>query len=197
MNFYPRLENNRVLLRPLMDSDQELLRPLALAQPELFRLMSTLITSGDDLKQFIRQAMEDREAGRSVPFIVMDKQTTAIAGSTRFGNLDEKNKRVEIGWTWLAKEFHGTGLNKAMKYVMLQHAFEVWNLNRVEIKTNEKNERSRRAIESIGGKYEGLLRSHMINGDGTVRNTVYYSIIKEEWPAVRDKIFGKYLKEWY
>ena len=84
-----------------------------------------------------------------------------------------------------------------MKYVMLQHAFEIMGLNRVEIKTNEQNQRSRRAIESIGGRYEGLLRNHMINEDGTVRNTVYYSIIKEEWPDVKDRIFGKYLEEWY
>jgi RimJ/RimL family protein N-acetyltransferase len=197
MNFYPILENKRVLLRPLQESDIALLRPVALAQPELFQFMSTFIKSDDDLKKFVFQAFSDREQGKSIPFIIIDKKTNTPAGSTRFGNLEEQHKRVEIGWTWLGEEFHNTGLNKAMKYVMLQHAFETMDLNRVEIKTNEHNRRSRKAIESIGGQYEGLLRNHMINEDGTVRNTVYYSIIKEEWPEVKDRIFGKYMEEWY
>jgi RimJ/RimL family protein N-acetyltransferase len=197
MNFHPDLENKRVHLRPLQESDFSLLRPLALAQPELFQFMSTFIKSDDDLKKFIAQAIADREDKKSIPFIVIDKKTNTAAGSTRFGNLEEHHKRVEIGWTWLGKEFHNTGLNKAMKYTMLQYAFETMDMNRVEIKTNEHNQRSRRAIESIGGQYEGLLRNHMINDDGTARNTVYYSIIKEEWPDVKDKIFGKYLKDWY
>jgi RimJ/RimL family protein N-acetyltransferase len=197
MNFYPDLENKRVHLRPLEESDFTLLRPLALAQPELFQFMSTFIKSDDDLKRFIAQALSDREDGKSIPFIIIDKRTNAPAGSTRFGNLEEHHKRVEIGWTWLGAEFHNTGLNKAMKYVMLQYAFETMGLNRVEIKTNEHNQRSRRAIESIGGQYEGLLRNHMVNDDGTARNTVYYSIIKEEWPDIKERIFDKYLKDWY
>jgi N-acetyltransferase len=197
MNFYPTLENKRVLLRPLQEADIDHLRPVALAQPELFQFMSTFIKSDDDLKRFVLQALSDREQGKSIPFIIIDKRTNTTAGSTRFGNLEEQHKRVEIGWTWLGKEFHNTELNKAMKYVMLQHAFETMDMNRVEIKTNEHNQRSRRAIESIGGQYEGLLRNHMINEDGTVRNTVYYSIIKEEWSEIKDRIFGKYLKDWY
>lgn len=197
MNFYPHLENKRVHLRPLQESDIALLRPIALAQPELFRFMSTFIKSDDDLKRFVLQALSDREDGKSIPFIIIDKSTNMPAGSTRFGNLEEQHKRVEIGWTWIGAEFHNTGLNKAMKYAMLQYAFETMDMNRVEIKTNEHNQRSRRAIESIGGQYEGLLRNHMVNDDGTSRNTVYYSIIKEEWPGVKDRIFGKYLKNWY
>lgn len=197
MNFYPTLENKRVLLRPLQESDIDHLRPVALAQPELFQFMSTFIKSDDDLKRFILQALSDREQGKSIPFIIIDKRTNTPAGSTRFGNLEEQHKRVEIGWTWLGKEFHNTGLNKAMKYAMLQYAFETMGMNRVEIKTNEHNQRSRRAIESIGAQYEGLLRNHMINDDGTARNTVYYSIIREEWRDVKERIFGKYQEEWY
>jgi RimJ/RimL family protein N-acetyltransferase len=197
MNFYPHLENKRVHLRPLQESDIALLRPVALAQPELFQFMSTFIKSDDDLKRFVLQALSDREDGKSIPFIIIDKRTNIPAGSTRFGNLEEQHKRVEIGWTWIGAEFHNTGLNKAMKYAMLLYAFETMGMNRVEIKTNEHNQRSRRAIESIGGQYEGLLRNHMVNDDGTSRNTVYYSIIKEEWPDVKAKIFAKYLKDWY
>lgn len=196
-DFYPVLENKRVRLRPMQSSDLELLQPAALAEPELFRLMSSFIRSREDLERFVAQAVADREAQRSIPFVIEDKETQSIAGSTRFGNLDPKNKRVEIGWTWLASRFHGTGLNKAMKYLMLEHAFDTLGLNRVEIKTNEQNERSRRAIESIGGRYEGLFRHHMVNDDGTLRNTVYYSILREEWPGLKEKVFGKYLDDWY
>lgn len=197
MDFYPDLENKRVQLRPLKESDINLLRPLALSQPELFKFMSTLIQSDDDLAEFVHQALADRVEGKSIPFIIMDKNTGTIAGSTRYGNVEEKHKKVEIGWTWIAKEFHNSGLNKAMKYLMLQYAFETLGMNRVEIKTNEHNERSRRAIESMGGRFEGILRNHMVNSDGTVRNTVYYSIIKEEWPDVKERIFRKYIPEWY
>lgn len=197
MNFYPELENKRALLRPLQESDFELLRVPALAHPELFSLMSTFINSEADLKRFIDQAISDRAEGKSIPFIVIDKKTGKVAGSTRYGNVEERHKKVEIGWTWIAQEFHHTGLNKAMKFLMLQYAFETMDMNRVEIKTNELNQRSRRAIESIGGQYEGTLRNHMINEDGTVRNTVYYSIIKEEWPQVKESIFGKYMGDWY
>lgn len=196
MNFMPVLENKRVLLRPLQKEDFPLLSPLALARPELFRYMSAFIESEADLAVFIDQALEDRKEERSIPFIVIDKEANKVAGSTRFGNIDQTHKRAEIGWTWLAEEFHHSGLNKAMKFEMLQHAFETIGLNRIEIKTNELNLRSRRAIESIGAKYEGLFRHHMINNDGSLRNTVYYSIIKEEWPELKEHVFSKYFAEW-
>lgn len=197
MNFYPILENKRALLRPLQESDIALLRPLSLADPDLFKFMSIRISTDEELKEFIAQGLSDRLDGKSIPFIITDKGTGSIAGSTRYGNLDVRHKKVEIGWTWIAKQFHHTGLNKAMKYLMLEYAFETLDMNRVEIKTNELNNRSRRAIESIGGQFEGVLRNHMINYDGTVRNTVYYSILKEEWPDIKENIFGRYLDEWY
>ncbi len=196
MNRYPILENKRVLLRPLQQEDIALLQPIALAQPHLYQYMTSFIYSEADLVKFVTQAIADREEYKSIPFLVFDKKNNAIAGSTRFGNLDERHKRVEIGWTWIDEQFHRTGLNRAMKYLMLKYAFETLGLNRVEIKTNEKNEQSRRAIESIGGQYEGLARHHMVNDDGTLRNTVYYSILKEEWPELKERVFGKYAEEW-
>lgn len=180
----------------MQKEDFTLLSPLALEQPELFRYMSAFIESEADLAAFINQAIEDRTGARSIPFIVIDKEVNKVAGSTRFGNIDQTHKRAEIGWTWLVAAFHNSGLNKAMKFEMLQYAFETLGLNRIEIKTNELNLRSRRAIESIGAKYEGLFRHHMINNDGSLRNTVYYSIIKEEWPELKEQIFSKYFAEW-
>jgi RimJ/RimL family protein N-acetyltransferase len=197
MNFHPILENKRVQLRPLQLEDINVLKPIALAQPHLYQYMSSFIYSEEDLVTFVAQAVTDRDEQRSIPFLVFDKKNNAVAGSTRFGNVDDRHKRVEIGWTWIDERFHGTGLNKAMKFLMLQYAFENLGLNRVEIKTNEKNEQSRRAIESIGGQYEGLARHHMVNDDGTLRNTVYYSILKEEWPAIKEQVFRKYMEEWY
>lgn len=197
MDFFPVLENKRVCLRPLQATDIDLLKPVALAQPQLFRLMSAAIHTEADLNAFIQQALTDREQFRSIPFLAWDKQYDCVAGSTRFGNLDGQHKRTEIGWTWLDERLHGSGLNKAMKYLMLRHAFDTLGLNRIEIKTNEQNRQSRRAIEGIGGIYEGCARHHMVNADGSLRNTVYYSILKEEWPGIRDRVFAPYLKVWY
>jgi RimJ/RimL family protein N-acetyltransferase len=196
MNFNPTLENRRVLLRPMQSTDVALLAPLALSQPELYRLMTSYIHSPEDLCRFVQQGVMDRDAGISIPFIVFDKQSDQVAGSTRFGHIEDQHKRLEIGWTWIGKEFQGTGLNKAMKYLMLEYAFEVMGMNRVEIRTNELNLRSRKAIESIGGSFEGILRHHMINDDGSLRNTVYYSILKEEWPAIKASRFDQYKTDW-
>lgn len=197
MDFYPTLENNRALLRPLQQEDVALLKPIAMAQPELYQYMSAFIYTEEDLARFVAQAVADRDGQRSIPFLVIDKLNNAVAGSTRLGNIDEKNKRAEIGWTWIDGRFHRTGLNRAMKYLMLEYAFTTLDFNRIEIKTNELNSRSRRAIEAIGGQYEGLARHHMVNDDGTLRNTVYYSILKEEWPAIKERVFAKYLSGWY
>jgi RimJ/RimL family protein N-acetyltransferase len=197
MNFYPLLENRKVILRPLEEADIPLLLPVALSQPDVWKFLSTPIHTEETLTEFVRQAIEWRAEEKAIPFLIIDKHTNTVAGSTRFANLEQRHKRVEIGWTWISEAFHRTGLNKAMKYLMLEHAFELMDLNRVEIKTSELNERSRRAIESIGAKYEATLRHHMVNNDGTLRNTVYYSIIKEEWPETRQRIFRRYFPEWY
>lgn len=196
MNFNPTLENRRVLLRPMQLTDVALLKYLALSQPELYQLMSSSIRSEEELCRFVKEGIHDREAGISIPFVVIDKDTNQVAGSTRFGHIETRHKRLEIGWTWIGKQFQGTGLNKAMKYLMLEYAFEVMDMNRVEIKTNEQNLRSRKAIEHIGGRFEGIFRNHMINDDGTVRNTVYYSILKEEWPAIKAARFNPFKMDW-
>ena len=196
IDFLPILQNKRAALQPLQLQHAALLAPLAFSEPELFRYMSASILCEQDLHDFLYLAVSDRERGLAIPFIIYDKHGLEVAGSTRFGNIDLKHKRAEIGWTWIASRFHNSGLNKAVKLLMLQHAFECLALNRVEIKTNELNQNSRRAIESIGGQYEGLFRHHMVNEDGSLRNTVYYSILKEEWPELKERVFGKYRKDW-
>jgi RimJ/RimL family protein N-acetyltransferase len=112
-------------------------------------------------------------------------------GSTRFANYDGANKRVEIGWTWVARPWQRTAVNTEAKYLMLRHAFENLGLNRVELKTDLLNTTSQRAMERLGATWEGVLRSHMIVHDGRVRDTVYYSIIAAEWPRVKTALEEK------
>lgn len=196
MNSYPMLENKRVRLLPMVMSHLTDLLPIVVTEPGLFRLMSMQLNHKGDLEQFMSIALADQQEGKSVPFVVYDKIRGRIVGSTRYGNVTWPHKRLEIGWTFITQDSQGTGLNKAMKYLMLQYAFEQMDMNRVEIKTNEQNLRSRRAIESIGAVQEGIFRQHMINEDGSLRNTVYYSILKEEWPDIQLRIFSKYFQDW-
>ncbi|NSL88144.1 GNAT family N-acetyltransferase [Chitinophaga solisilvae] len=191
MNFSPVIENKRVRLEPLQEDHLEVLLPLAL-EPSLWTVGANHIASREDLEKYIRAAIAERNAGTAIPFVIYDRQVQQIAGSTRYAGLTLPHKRTEIGYTWINPELQGSGLNKAMKYAMLQYAFEVMDLNRVEFKTDELNMQSRNAILSIGCTQEGILRRHMITSQGRVRNTVYFSMLKEEWPEVKQRIFGKY-----
>ncbi|WP_109697555.1 GNAT family N-acetyltransferase [Chitinophaga deserti] len=185
------LENKRVLLRPLEITDLDSLLEVALV-PEMWTVGSTAIRDRAELEGYIKTALKERENGQSIPFTVVDKQNGRVAGSTRFAAISESNKRAEIGYTWIHPDFQRTGLNRAMKFAMLQYAFETWGLNRVELKTDERNEKSRNAMLAIGCTQEGILRKHMITWTGHLRNSVYFSILREEWPDIRERIFGKY-----
>jgi RimJ/RimL family protein N-acetyltransferase len=191
MDCYPVLENKRVLLRPLQMEDVDALLPVAL-QPVLWKVTSVILNNKSDLEQYIQSALTEREQQLSIPFVIIDKQENRTAGSTRFAAISLPNKRAEIGYTWIDPTLQGTGLNKAMKYAMLQYAFEVMDLNRVELKTSELNTQSRNAILSIGAQQEGILRHHMINYNGSLRNSVFFSILKEEWPEIKERVFAKY-----
>ncbi|PSL46825.1 RimJ/RimL family protein N-acetyltransferase [Chitinophaga niastensis] len=191
MNFLPTIENKRVLLQPLQAEHMEALLPVAL-EPSLWTVGATHIANQNDLEKYIRLALEERAAKTSIPFVIIDKKENRVAGSTRFSALTVPHKRVEIGYTWITPSLQGSGLNKAMKHAMLQYAFEVMDLNRVELKTDELNMQSRNAILSIGCTQEGILRHHMVTSTGRLRNSVYFSLLKEEWPEVKQRIFGKY-----
>lgn len=191
MNLEPALENKRVLLRPLQASDLDALLEVAL-EPSLWEITSQCIRNREELEKYIQVALKEREQGLSIPFVIIDKHNGRVAGSTRFAAITLQHKRTEIGYTWIHPELQRTGLNRAVKYAMLQHAFEVMGLNRVELKTNERNEKSRNAILGIGCKEEGILRHHMIDWNGRLRNTVYFSMLIGEWPEVKERVFGKY-----
>ncbi|MEJ7642528.1 MAG: GNAT family protein [Candidatus Nitrosocosmicus sp.] len=129
-----------------------------------------------------------KESKTILPFVIIHKQSNKIAGTTRYLNIDYDNYRLEIGHTWIAKSYRRTAVNTESKFLMLQHAFEKLNCIAVEIRTDALNEVSRKAIQRLGAKQDGILRNHKIMKNGRIRDTVSYSIIKSEWPEVKEKI---------
>jgi N-acetyltransferase len=185
------LENDRVLLRPLALSDESELQAVAL-DPELWVYGLSDLSQPGELRKYIQKAIGLSDKGTCAVWTVIDKQSEAIAGCTRLAEISWKDERGQIGWTWIGKKFQGTGLNKAMKFLILQYGFEQLNLNRIELKADERNIRSRQAMKAIGASEEGTLREHMKIHGGFLRNTVFYSILKSEWEAVKSKYFPNY-----
>ena len=183
------LQDRRVKLEPLNWTHFELLLPVALANPELHKFSPLRYGSEESLKKYFENAFDQKNHGLRYPFAIFDYKTKAYAGSTSFGNIYNRDKRLEIGWTWIGREFQRTGLNRHCKYNLLQYAFEKLNFERVEFKTDDRNEQSKNAILAIGGKLEGILRNHTLMFDGLRRDTVYYSILKNEWGTIKKSIF--------
>ena len=184
------LQNDAVLLHPLCNEDAVNLLPVATQNDDLVRYSPYKIHTAEYLQQFVHQSLADRTKAFRYPFTIYSKEKGEYAGSTSIGNVSNKDKRLEIGWTWIGRRFQQTGLNRACKFLLLSYAFEQLEFERVEFKTDARNEASRRAIEKIGGQYEGALRSHTVMNDGFRRTTIYYSILKEEWPQLKDSVFG-------
>lgn len=179
------LENERVRLEPLSMDHADALCSVGL-DPAIWDVGLHRIRTGEEMTEYVREAMEQRNRGSALPFAIVDRSTGTVAGSTRYMNIDRANRRVEIGSTWLGKNWQRTALNTESKFLMLEYAFEVWHALRVEFKTDVLNERSRSAIRRLGAKEEGILRKHAITSTGRVRDTVYYSIIDDEWTAVKE-----------
>jgi RimJ/RimL family protein N-acetyltransferase len=171
------LENERVLLRPLNQQDFPLLQELTTESDQWIYFTQDL----SDPKEFIIWA-SGHFSGERIQLTVLDKSRGKIAGSTAFGNFSARDQRIEIGWTWLGKEFQGTGVNQEMKKLMLDYAFNILLVKRVEIKTDVLNLPARKALEKLGAKEEGILRSHTLMTRGRRRDTIYYSFLEGEWP---------------
>lgn len=178
------LENDSVLLRSLTPEDEKGFKEIAL-DPDTWKYTVTSATNSNELKEYIDSALEDRKRNFRYPFTILDKTSGKIAGSTSYGNISMKDKRLEIGWTWLGKEFRGTIINKQAKFLLLQYAFEHLKFERVEFKTDLLNKAARRALEKIGAMEEGILRSHTLMNDGRRRDTIYYSILANEWEEIK------------
>lgn len=160
-------------------------------EPGLWRWTQNSIATLDDMHRYVEAALRERAEGRSHPFVQIARASGRIAGSTRYGNIEPAHRRLEIGWTWLGSSWQRSAINTEAKYLLLRHAFEERGDQRVELKTDVLNTKSRAAIERIGAVREGIFRRHMIADSGRVRDTVYYSIVAEEWVGVKERLERK------
>jgi len=189
------LQDRRVKLEPLNWNHFDLLLPVALANPDLHKFSPSRYGSEESLKKYFKNTFEKKKHLLRYPFAIYDKSTGTYAGSTSYGNISNRDKRLEIGWTWIGREFQRTGLNRHCKYNLLQYAFEKLDFERVEFKTDDRNEQSKNAIMAIGGKLEGILKSHTLMFNGYRRDTAYYGILKGEWKSIKKSVFKNILLE--
>jgi RimJ/RimL family protein N-acetyltransferase len=183
------LEGSVVRLEPVRKEHADLFWEVAKNDLEdVFRWIPYCMKTPEDFQQLIDKAFEEQERGESVVFATVEKGSGRVIGSTRYMNIDRVNRRVEIGSSWIAPAWQRTGVNTEAKYLMLRHAFEVWKCMRVELKTDALNQKSRNAILRIGAKEEGTLRRHLLTWTGRVRDTVYFSILDNEWPEVKARL---------
>ncbi|MDQ3649630.1 MAG: GNAT family N-acetyltransferase [Acidobacteriota bacterium] len=184
------LEGQHVRLEPLSLEHHAALCEVGLDE-DLWRWTTVSVMTPGEMHAYIETALKEQADGMSLPFATIERASGRIVGSTRFGSIDRTNQRLEIGWTWVAREWQRTAINTEAKYLMLSHAFDTLGAIRVELKTDSLNERSRRAILRLGAKEEGTFRKHMMTYSGRIRHTVYFSIIDSEWPAIRTALEAK------
>ncbi len=183
------LEGSVVRLEPIRLEHAEAFWEVAKDHLEdIFRWIPYSMRTRADFEALIAKTLAEQERGESVAFATVERGSGRIIGSTRFMNIDRINRRVEIGSTWIAPAWQRTAVNTEAKYLMLRHAFEAWGCIRVELKTDALNEQSRNAILRIGAKEEGTLRRHVITWTGRVRDSVYFSILDDEWPGVKKRL---------
>lgn len=191
MNVKPvKLEGRHITLEPMSLEHVDELASVGL-DPSLWEFTVDRISTREGMKTFVERALSDKLSCSALPFVTKISDSDKIVGSTRFGNIDGANRKVEIGWTWVAPGSQRSFVNTEAKLLMLTHAFEVWECIRVELKTDATNLRSRAAILRLGAKEEGILRNHMITDSGRFRDSVYFSILDTEWPDVKRRLTEK------
>lgn len=184
------LEGAHVRLEPLTRAHLDALAEVGL-DPDLWTWTASTVRTRDDLAAYVETALAGQADGTALPFATVDRASGRVVGSTRFGNYVAAHRRVEIGWTFVARLWQRTAVNTEAKLLMMAHAFDTLGLTRVEWKTDALNARSRAAILRLGAIEEGTLRSHMVVRDGRLRDTVYFSVTADEWPAVRDRLTAR------
>ena len=186
-----RLQGRIVALEPLAPRHEDGLWEAA-ADPRTWTWLAIVQPrTRADLRAWLEEALEVAAAGRELPLVTLCHEDGRVLGSTRFMALRPEHRSVEIGWTWLHPSAWGTGANVEAKLLMLGHAFERWGCRRVELKTDARNGRSRRAIEALGASFEGIHRQHMLVRGGESRDTAWYSVLDGEWPAVAARLRGR------
>jgi N-acetyltransferase len=186
------LEGSTVRLEPLRREHAEIFWDVAKDDlDDIFQWIPYRMKTREDFQHLMEKSFNEQERGESVVFATVERRSGQVIGSTRFMNIDRVNRRVEIGSTWIAPAWQRTAVNTEAKYLMLRHAFEVWNCFRVELKTDALNQKSRNAILRIGAKEEGTLRRHVLTWTGRVRDSVYFSILDAEWSEVKARLQRK------
>jgi RimJ/RimL family protein N-acetyltransferase len=181
------LEGRRIRLEPLAREHLDGLAEVAF-DPAIWQWTTARVTDRERLAEWIDAALANAAAGTEQPFATIDRASGRPIGSTRFLSIVPEHRRLEIGWTWLGLASQRTGANREAKLLQLTHAFESLGANRVEIKTDSLNEPARRALLGIGATFEGIFRNHMVMPGGRLRHSAYYSVIVDEWPAVRARL---------
>lgn len=184
------LEGVHVRLEPLSLAHLDGLCAVGL-DPELWKWIPNPVRDREEMRAYVELALDEQRRGISQPFATVLKAEERVIGSTRYANISLKDQRVEIGWTWIGKPWQRSAVNTEAKYLMLRHAFETLGCYRVELKTDALNEKSRNAILRIGAKQEGVFRKHVLAQSGRMRDTVYFSILDDEWPAVKAGLEAK------
>jgi N-acetyltransferase len=181
------LQGKVIKLEPLSLDDVPGLARVGL-DPELWRWIPHSVKNEDEMRAYVARALDEQQCGVSLPFAIVSLADGQAVGCTRYMNIETAHKRLEIGSTWLTASQQRTGANTECKLLLLAHAFETLGANRVELKTDFLNRKSRNAIERIGAKQEGVFRRHLITESGRVRDTVYFSIIDSEWPEAKARL---------
>ena len=181
------LDGTHVRLEPLSLEHLPGLTAIGL-EPALWRWTVSRVQTPDDLRRYVDVALAERARGVALPFATIWRATGQVIGSTRFGSITPEHRRLEIGWTWLALPFQRTAANTEAKLLMLAHAFGPLCMERVEFKTSALNTPTRNALCRLGAVEEGIMRHHMVNEDGSLRDSVYFSILRDEWPGVRARL---------
>ncbi|TQV84415.1 GNAT family N-acetyltransferase [Aliikangiella coralliicola] len=184
------LKGRQVSLEPMTIKHKEELW-IATKDGDLWNLWYTHVPHENDLDNYIKSALAKQREKRELPFVIRHNQSGKIIGSTRYCNIDNDNQRLEIGYTWYGKSFQKTGANTECKFLLLKHAFEELEAIAVEFRTHWLNQASRNAILRLGAKQDGVLRNHVKLADGSYRDTVVFSIINSEWPAIKNHLTHK------
>ena len=180
------LETNKIILRPLITVDYSSFVKIT-NYKSMWTYFTTDLSNKSELKYWVDNSVNDIKNRKRLAFTIVDKSNNIPIGSTSLGNISERDSRIEIGWTWLSKEFQGKGINQQIKFLLLKYCFEELEFERVEFKTDVLNLPARKALLRIGATEEGILRSHTLMTNSRRRDTIYYSILKSEWYEVKMK----------
>lgn len=186
------LENEKVLLVPF-ESKRNIELKEVIFDDEIWKFMGMYVRNNENFENYIKSTLKQKADGICYPFLIIDKATNRVAGSTRYGYLNHGSQKCEIGWTWYGKDFQGTGLNKACKYELLNFGFENIQFRRIQFSADLENLRSQKAIEKLGAVKEGVFRNNYVDSEGKSKDDVYFSIILEEWQNTKRDNFGEFV----